>query len=61
MLLMGILCSFLGVAGIFVFAGSEYVAGISNHDLHVGGILILLVFGIMLSSNKKSGKEYLIE
>ncbi|MBK6978500.1 MAG: NADH-quinone oxidoreductase subunit J [Cytophagaceae bacterium] len=54
----GLLCSFLGVAGIFVFAGSEYVA-VSQIMIYVGGILILLVFGIMLSSNKKSGKEYL--
>ena len=54
----GLLCSFLGVAGIFVFAGSEYVAA-SQIIIYVGGILILLVFGIMLSSGKKSGKEYL--
>lgn len=51
----GLLVSFLGVAGIFVFAGGEFVSA-AQIMIYIGGILILLIFGIMLSSNKKSGK-----
>jgi NADH-quinone oxidoreductase subunit J len=54
----GILTSFLGVAGIFVFAGGEFVAA-SQIMIYIGGILVLLIFGIMLSSNKKAGVQYL--
>ena len=51
----GLLVSFLGVAGIFVFAGGEFVSA-AQIMIYIGGILILLIFGIMLSSNKKLGK-----
>lgn len=51
----GLLVSFLGVAGLFVFAGGEFVSA-AQIMIYVGGILILLIFGIMLSSNKKMGK-----
>jgi NADH-quinone oxidoreductase subunit J len=51
----GLLVSFLGVAGIFVFAGGEFVSA-AQIMIYIGGILILLIFGIMLSSNKKAGK-----
>jgi NADH-quinone oxidoreductase subunit J len=51
----GLLVSFLGVAGIFVFAGGEFVSA-AQIMIYIGGILILLIFGIMLSSNKKMGK-----
>jgi NADH-quinone oxidoreductase subunit J len=51
----GLLISFLGVAGIFVFAGGEFVSA-AQIMIYIGGILILLIFGIMLSSNKKMGK-----
>jgi NADH-quinone oxidoreductase subunit J len=51
----GLLVSFLGVAGIFVFAEGEFVSA-AQIMIYIGGILILLIFGIMLSSNKKLGK-----
>jgi NADH-quinone oxidoreductase subunit J len=51
----GLLVSFLGVAGIFVFAGGEFVSA-AQIMIYIGGILILLIFGIMLSSSKKLGK-----
>ncbi|MDP1816598.1 MAG: NADH-quinone oxidoreductase subunit J [Leadbetterella sp.] len=51
----GLLTSFLGVAGIFVFAGGEFVSA-AQIMIYIGGILILLIFGIMLSSNKKMEK-----
>jgi NADH-quinone oxidoreductase subunit J len=54
----GLLVSFLGVACIFVFAGGEFIAA-AQIMIYIGGILVLLIFGIMLSSNKKAGKNYL--
>jgi NADH-quinone oxidoreductase subunit J len=37
-----------GMAGLFVFAGAEFLA-MSQVILYVGGILVLLLFGIMLT------------
>ncbi len=54
----GLLVTFLGVAGIFVFAGAEFVSA-AQIMIYVGGILVLLVFGIMLSSQKKTGLSHL--
>ncbi len=54
----GLLLTFLGVAGIFVFAGAEFVSA-AQIMIYVGGILVLLVFGIMLSSRKKDGVGHL--
>lgn len=44
----GLLVSFLGVAGLFVFAGGEFIAA-AQIMIYVGGVLVLLIFGIMLS------------
>lgn len=54
----GLLVTFLGVAGIFVFSGAEFMAA-AQIMIYVGGIMILLVFGIMLSARKKAVGEYL--
>lgn len=54
----GLLVTFLGVAGIFVFAGAEFVSA-AQIMIYVGGILVLLVFGIMLSSRRKAGIDHL--
>jgi NADH-quinone oxidoreductase subunit J len=54
----GLLVSFLGVAGIFVFAQADFVSA-AQIMIYVGGILVLLIFGIMLSSNKKLGVNHL--
>ncbi len=49
----GLLVSFLGVAGVFVFGGAEFVAA-AQIMIYIGGILILLIFGIMLSNDNNS-------
>lgn len=43
-----LLMSFLGLAGLFVLAGADFVAA-TQVMVYVGGILVLLVFGIMLT------------
>ncbi|ADQ16465.1 NADH-ubiquinone/plastoquinone oxidoreductase chain 6 [Leadbetterella byssophila DSM 17132] len=48
----GLLSTFLGVAGMFVFAGAEFMAA-AQIMIYVGGIMILLIFGIMLSTRRK--------
>lgn len=54
----GLLVTFLGVAGIFVYSGAEFVAA-AQIMIYVGGIMILLVFGIMLSARKRQEGRYL--
>ncbi len=54
----GLLVTFLGVAGIFVFASAEFVSA-AQIMIYIGGILVLLVFGIMLSSRRKAGIDHL--
>lgn len=49
--------TFLGVAGLFVLAKAEFVA-VTQILIYVGGILILLVFGIMLT-NRIGGQQVL--
>ena len=43
--LMGVL---LGVAGMFVFAGAEFLA-MTQLMIYAGGIIVLIIFGLMLS------------
>ncbi|MBO3699114.1 NADH-quinone oxidoreductase subunit J [Roseivirga sp. E12] len=50
-----LILTFIGVAGIYVFLGAEFIA-VTQVLVYVGGILILLVFGIMLT-NRLSGKK----
>ena len=40
--------TFLGVAAIYVFAGADFLA-ITQILVYVGGVLVLLIFGVMLS------------
>ena len=44
-----LLFTFLGVAGIYVMLGSDFI-GVVQLMVYVGGILILLLFGIMLTN-----------
>ena len=37
-----------GMAGVYVFAGAEFIA-VSQVIIYVGGILIILLFGVMLT------------
>lgn len=48
-----LIATFLGMAGIFVLLGAEFVA-ITQILVYVGGILILIVFGIMLTNRGKT-------
>jgi NADH-quinone oxidoreductase subunit J len=43
-----LLLAFLGVAGIFVFANADFLA-VAQIMVYVGGILVLLIFGVMLT------------
>jgi NADH:ubiquinone oxidoreductase subunit 6 (subunit J) len=44
-----LLFTFLGVAAIFVFAGADFMA-VAQIMVYVGGILVLLVFGVLLTN-----------
>ena len=46
-----LLLTLLGVSGLYVFAGADFLA-VSQIMIYVGGILVLMVFGIMLTHNK---------
>jgi NADH:ubiquinone oxidoreductase subunit 6 (subunit J) len=50
-----LILTFLGVAAMYVFAGADFV-GVSQIIVYVGGILILLIFGVMLT-NRLSGQK----
>lgn len=51
---VGLMGTFLGVAGLYVFAGADFLA-VTQIVVYVGGILILMIFGVMLS--RKSSKD----
>lgn len=50
-----LLLTFTGVAGIYVFLYADVVA-VAQVMLYVGGILILLIFGVMFTSKAADGK-----
>jgi NADH-quinone oxidoreductase subunit J len=43
-----LLLALLGVAGLFVFAGADFLA-VSQLVIYVGGVLVLVLFGVMLT------------
>lgn len=43
-----LMLSFLGMAGMYVFAGADFLA-VTQIMVYVGGILVLLIFAIMLT------------
>ena len=45
--------TFLGIAALYIFAGADFLA-VTQIMVYVGGILILLIFGIMLTQKKDS-------
>ncbi|HEY8399881.1 MAG TPA: NADH-quinone oxidoreductase subunit J [Cytophagaceae bacterium] len=59
-----LLATFLGVAGLYVLAGADYLA-LTQIVVYVGGVLVLIIFGIMLSkkivgeANEASGSRNL--
>ncbi len=44
-----LLFTFFGVAGLYIFLGADFLAG-AQVLIYVGGILILLIFGVMLTN-----------
>lgn len=48
---------FLGIAALFVLSGADFLA-VSQLMVYVGGILVLLVFGIMLTRPKSRSEDY---
>ena len=52
---IALIVTFLGVAGIFMMLGASFVA-ISQVLVYVGGILVLIVFGIMLTNRLRGQK-----
>jgi NADH-quinone oxidoreductase subunit J len=53
-----LLLTFLGLAALFVLLGSDFVA-VTQVLVYVGGVLILLIFGIMLTqrTERQSNQE----
>ncbi|WP_435354457.1 NADH-quinone oxidoreductase subunit J family protein [Emticicia sp. SJ17W-69] len=51
-----LLLTLLGVSGIYVFAGADFLA-VSQIMIYVGGILVLMIFGIMLTHNKSNSRQ----
>ncbi|MBO9638746.1 MAG: NADH-quinone oxidoreductase subunit J [Siphonobacter aquaeclarae] len=49
----GLMVTFLGMSALYVFAGADFLA-ITQIMVYVGGILVLLVFGVMLTRKKES-------
>lgn len=49
----GLFLTFLGVAALYVFAMADFIA-VSQIMIYVGGVLVLLVFGIMLTQSGKT-------
>ncbi len=48
-----LLMSFLGIAGVYVLAGADFLA-VSQIVVYIGGVLILLLFGIMLTTQNQA-------
>ncbi len=44
-----LLFTFFGVAGLYVFLGADFLAA-TQMVIYVGGILVLLIFGVMLTN-----------
>ncbi len=51
--------TFLGVAGLFVLAQADFVA-VTQLMIYIGGVLILLIFGIMLT-NRIAGQPIMTQ
>lgn len=49
----GLMAAFFGVAGLYAMLGADFVA-LSQIVVYVGGILVLLVFGILLTSRTEA-------
>lgn len=54
-----LITTFFGVAALYVFAGADFVA-ITQIMVYIGGILVLIIFGIMLT-HRISGQPVITE
>jgi NADH:ubiquinone oxidoreductase subunit 6 (subunit J) len=52
-----LLCTFMGIAALYVLASADFLA-ITQIMIYIGGVLVLLIFGIMLT-HRASGQEFL--
>ncbi len=50
-----LLLTFTGIAGIYIFLMADVVA-VTQVMVYVGGILILLIFGVMFTAKERGGK-----
>ncbi|MCE6988973.1 NADH-quinone oxidoreductase subunit J [Dyadobacter sp. CY323] len=48
--------AFLGVAALYVLAGADFL-GVSQIMIYVGGVLVLLIFGIMLTQKANKSND----
>lgn len=53
----GLFLSLMGVAAMYIFAMADFLA-VAQIMIYVGGVLVLLVFGIMLTQAKRTGSNY---
>jgi NADH:ubiquinone oxidoreductase subunit 6 (subunit J) len=53
-----LLGSFLGIAALYVFAFADFLA-IAQIMIYIGGVLLLLIFGIMLS-RRLAGDKFIV-
>jgi NADH:ubiquinone oxidoreductase subunit 6 (subunit J) len=51
-----LMITFIGVAGVFVLAGADFLA-ITQIMIYIGGILVLILFGVMMTKNKNNASE----
>lgn len=49
----GLMAAFFGVAGLYFMLGADFV-GLAQVIVYVGGILVLLVFGILMTGKTRS-------
>ncbi len=52
---LSLLLVFIGISAMYVFAGADFLA-ITQLVVYVGGILVLLLFGVMLT-NRETGSD----
>lgn len=52
-----LMATLLGMAGLYILAGADFV-GITQIIVYVGGVLVLVLFGVMLT-NRLSGQKIL--
>ncbi len=46
---LGLLASLMGVAGIYIYLGADFVA-VSQVMIYIGGVLVLILFAVMLTN-----------